>query len=192
VNSLGPPRSTRSEILFSLKSFAAAMLALYLASRADLPRPFWAVLTTYVVAQPLAGTVRSKGLYRLAGTLIGSTATVLVVPALSNAPELLVLTLALWVGLCLYLSLQDRSARAYVFMLAGYTAALIGFPSVETPLLVFETAVSGCARTSRSCGGSPRSFARAPVITSPGTWARSRSEAHEAWKPGAFESSETL
>lgn len=133
---------TRSEWLFSLKSFAAAMLALFVASAAGLPRPFWAVLTTYVVAQPLAGTVRSKVFFRFCGTLVGSIATVVLVPTLSNAPELLVVALALWVGLCLYLSLQNRGPGSYVFMLAGYTAALIGFPAVEVPQQVFEIAVT--------------------------------------------------
>jgi uncharacterized membrane protein YccC len=136
------PRFSRAEMLFSAKSFGAAMLAMYLANRAGLPRPFWAMLTSYVVAAPLAGNVRSKALYRFCGTLIGCTATVLMVPALDNAPELLTLALACWVGLCLYLSLQDRTARSYVFMLAGYTAALIGFPSVETPLALFDNAVA--------------------------------------------------
>ena len=136
------PRASRAELLFSAKSFAAAMLAMYIASRAGLPRPFWAMLTSYIVAAPLAGNVRSKALFRFCGTLIGCTATVLMVPALANAPELLTLALALWVGACLYLSLHDRTARAYVFMLAGYTAALIGFPSVETPLALFDNAVA--------------------------------------------------
>ncbi|MES2248991.1 MAG: FUSC family protein [Pseudomonadota bacterium] len=140
--SMALPRFTRAEVLFSVKSFAAAMLAMYLASRAGLPRPFWALMTTYVVAHPLAGAVRSKAMFRFCGTLIGSVATVLMVPALSNAPELLTLVLALWVGLCLYISLLDRTPRSYVFMLAGYTAALIGFPSVQTPLVLFDTAVA--------------------------------------------------
>jgi uncharacterized membrane protein YccC len=139
---LSLPRFSRAELLFSGKSFAAAMLAMYLASRAGLPRPFWALMTTYIVAHPLAGAVRSKAVYRFCGTLIGSTATVLLVPALSNAPELLTLVLALWVGLCLSISLLDRTPRSYVFMLAGYTAALIGFPSVQTPLALFDTAVA--------------------------------------------------
>ncbi|MCR6477953.1 FUSC family protein [Variovorax sp. ZS18.2.2] len=142
MTALRLPRFSRAEFLFSGKSFAAAMLAMYLASRAGLPRPFWALMTTYIVAHPLAGAVRSKAVYRFVGTLIGSTATVLLVPALSNAPELLTLVLALWVGLCLCISLFDRTPRSYVFMLAGYTAALIGFPSVQTPLVLFDTAVA--------------------------------------------------
>ena len=35
----------REEFIFSLKSFVGAMMALYLAFRIGLPRPFWAPLS---------------------------------------------------------------------------------------------------------------------------------------------------
>ncbi|MET0519271.1 MAG: FUSC family protein, partial [Burkholderiaceae bacterium] len=133
---------SRAEIIFSLKCFAAAMLGLFLASWAGQPRPFWAMLTAYIVAHPLAGAVRSKGTYRFLGTLLGCTAAIFLVPAFSNAPELLTLALGLWVAGCLFLSLQDRTPRSYAFMLAGYTAALIGFPAVDTPLQIFDIGVA--------------------------------------------------
>jgi uncharacterized membrane protein YccC len=136
------PRFSRAEVIFSLKSFTAAMLAMYIASRLGQPRPFWALMTTYVVANPLAGAVRSKALFRFLGTLIGSLAAVLLVPALSSAPELLTLTFALWVGGCLYFTLQDRTPRSYVFMLAGYTVAIIGLPMIDAPLQMFDIAVA--------------------------------------------------
>lgn len=136
------PRFSREELLFSLKSFAAAMLALYLASRFGLPRPFWAMMTTYIVTHPLVGNVRSKALYRFLGTLLGCAAAVALVPSLSASPELLSLALALWVGLCLYYSLLDRSPRSYIFMLGGYSAAMIGFPLVEAPAAMFDTAIA--------------------------------------------------
>lgn len=136
------PRFSAEELIFSAKCFAASMLAFYLASWAGQPRPFWALMTTYVVAAPLAGMVRSKAVYRLAGTLLGSMAAVLLVPTFANSPELLSLTMSLWLAGCLYLSLQDRTPRAYVFMLAGYTAALIGFPAVSTPETMFDTAAA--------------------------------------------------
>jgi uncharacterized membrane protein YccC len=129
-------------MIYSLKCFAAAMLALYLAFRFNLPRPFWAMMTTYVVASPLSGTVRSKAVYRFGGTVIGSIATVWMVPKLANAPELLSLALAGWVGFCLYISLLDRTPRSYVFMLAGYTAGLVGFPVVTDPATVFDVALA--------------------------------------------------
>ena len=133
---------TAGELLFSLKCFSGAMLALYLALQIGLPRPFWAMMTAYVVASPFSGTVRSKAVYRVLGTILGSVATVLLVPPLSNAPELLSLMLALWVGVCLYISLLDRTPRSYVFMLAGYTAALIGFPVVADPASMFDVALA--------------------------------------------------
>lgn len=133
---------TRSEWLYSLKCFAASMLALYVSLKAGLPRPFWAMMTAYIVANPLAGAVRSKAVYRLGGTFLGAVAAVLLVPRLAHAPALLTLALGLWVGLCLYISLLDRTPRSYVFMLAGYTAALIGFPSVDRPDQLFDNALA--------------------------------------------------
>jgi uncharacterized membrane protein YccC len=134
-------RLTGAEWLFSCKSFVAAMLAMYLASRAGLDRPFWALMSAYIVANPLAGAVRSKAAYRFVGTLLGSLAALLMLPALVHAPLLLSLALALWVALCLYLSLLDRTPRAYFFMLAGYTAVLIGLPTVDAPQRMFDNAV---------------------------------------------------
>lgn len=131
-----------SEMLFSLKCFIASMLALYVSLAAGLPRPFWAMMTAYIVASPFSGAVRSKALFRVCGTLIGSTATIVMVPRMANAPELLSLALACWVGLCLYLSLLDRTPRSYIFMLAGYTAGLIGFPAVSDPSAIFDTGLA--------------------------------------------------
>ncbi|MGO9133661.1 MAG: FUSC family protein [Methylovirgula sp.] len=128
--------------LFAVKSFAAAMLAFYIALALGLDRPYWAIATVYIVANPLSGALRSKAVYRMLGTLIGAAATVALVPNLVNAPELLSLALALWVGGCLYLSVLDRTPRSYTFMLAGYTAALIGFPVVTTPDAVWDIAVA--------------------------------------------------
>jgi len=133
---------SKGEMLFSLKCFMASMLALYVSLAAGLPRPFWAMMTAYIVASPFSGAVRSKALFRVCGTLIGSTATILMVPRMANAPELLSLALACWVGLCLYVSLLDRTPRSYIFMLAGYTAGLIGFPAVNDPGAIFDTGLA--------------------------------------------------
>jgi uncharacterized membrane protein YccC len=136
------PKFDRFTLLFSVNSFAAAMLALYVGFALGLPRPYWAMTTAYIVSQPLAGAVRSKALYRVLGTMLGAAAAVAMVPSLVNAPVLLCLALALWVGGCLTISLLDRTPRSYVLMLAGYTAAIIGFPSVNQPGAIFDVAVS--------------------------------------------------
>jgi len=162
--------ASRSEILFSVKSFAAAMLSVYISLRIGLPRPFWAMMTAYIVAQPFAGPTRSKGLYRAGGTILGAIATTFLVPRLVDSPELLSLALALWIGGCLYFSLLDRTPRSYLLMLAGYTAGLIGFPAVNNPGGIFDIALArveeivlgiSCATVIHSVV-LPRSFA--PVL----------------------------
>jgi uncharacterized membrane protein YccC len=127
--------------LFSMKCFAAAMLALFIAFRIGLERPYWAFLTSYIVAQPLAGAVISKAVFRVIGTMVGAAVTVAMVPPLVNAPELLTLAFASWLGLCVFISLLDRTPRAYMFVLAGYSACLIGFPTVGTPDQIFNVAI---------------------------------------------------
>src|SRR5438445_7361310 len=107
-----------ADLIFALKTFAASMLALVIALAMDLPRPYWAMTTVYITSQPLAGATSSKAFYRVLGTLIGASATVAILPNFVDAPELLSLVIALWVGLCLYVSLLDGTPRSYVFMLA--------------------------------------------------------------------------
>lgn len=128
--------------VFGLKTFGAALLALYIALWMDLPRPYWALGTVYITSQVFAGATRSKAMYRLLGTFLGAAVTIIFVPNLVNAPVLLSLAIALWVGVCLYFSLLDRTPRGYVMMLAGYTAAIVGFPDVVAPEKIFDVAVA--------------------------------------------------
>ena len=131
--------------LFALKTFAAAMLALYLAFRLDLPQPSWSVTTAYIVSQPLAGMVLAKSFYRVLGTIIGAVMSLVLVALFSNAPELFCLALALWIGAGTSVSIYLRDApRAYVGMLSGYSAAIIGLPAALAPDTAFTLAVARC------------------------------------------------
>jgi uncharacterized membrane protein YccC len=129
-------------VVFSVNCFIATMLALWIAFRLDLKNPWWAMLTVYITSQPVTGALRAKAVYRLIGTLLGAIAMVVIVPNLVDAPELTTAAISLWVAFCLYVSLLDRTPRAYTLALSGYTAALIGFPSVLNPDGVFDTAIA--------------------------------------------------
>ncbi|MDY0874169.1 FUSC family protein [Dongia rigui] len=133
-----------AEIIFTLKTFVGGMAALFISFALDLERPTWALLTAYIVAQPFSGMVQSKALYRVAGTMAGGAFAVLSLGSFSSEPEILILILASWLGICVYCSLVNRTAASYAFMLAGYTAAIICFPSVEAPGAIFETAIARC------------------------------------------------
>jgi uncharacterized membrane protein YccC len=129
------------DVVFSLKTFAAAMLALWIGLMANLPNPYWSIAAVYIVAHPLSGATTSKGFYRLIGTIIGGAVTILFVPHLVNSPEILTLAIGLWMGLCLAISLLDGTPRSYLFMLAGYTVAIASFAVVSVPETTFDYAV---------------------------------------------------
>ena len=133
---------SRQDWLFSIKTFAAAMLAFGIAVAADLDRPYWTMATVYIASQPLSGATRSKAAFRVAGTLLGATAVLVLVPNLNGSPVLLVGAMMLWIAGCLTVALLDRTPRSYVFMLAAYTAPIIGFPSVAAPETVWDAAIS--------------------------------------------------
>ena len=115
------------------------MLSLYISFKIGLKHPFWAVATCYVIASPLAGAVRSKGVYRTIGTILSGLVLILTVPLLVNYRILYVLFLALWSALCLYISLLDRTPRSYIFMMSSYTIALIGLPMLQETNLMFAS-----------------------------------------------------
>jgi uncharacterized membrane protein YccC len=129
-----------ADLLFSAKSYLAAMLAFFVALKSGLANPSWAVITAYVVAQPKVGTVVSKSCYRLIGTMVGAAMSVLLVPPLSNAPELLSVAIAAWLGLCVFCSSIDKTSRAYMFVLAGFSSCVIVFPNIGHPEEIFNIA----------------------------------------------------
>src|ERR1700739_1311107 len=110
---LFPSMPKPDELLFACKTFAGAMAAFYFSLWLGLDNPYWAMATAFIVAQPFAGALRSKAVDPLCGTALGGTAAVVMVPNLVDAPVLLSLAMALWIALCLYLALLDRSARSY-------------------------------------------------------------------------------
>jgi uncharacterized membrane protein YccC len=128
--------------MFSAKTFISAMLALWIALRMGLDRPYWAMATAYIVAQPLTGAMRSKAAYRFYGTLLGAVACLVFIPNLVDAPVLLIAALSLWIGGCIYFAVLDRTPRSYVFLLAGYSVALIGFPIVDAPGTVWDVVLA--------------------------------------------------
>jgi uncharacterized membrane protein YccC len=129
-------------IIFSVNCYIATILTMFIAFSLDLKSPAWAMVSVYLTSQPLSGVLRAKAVYRAIGTFVGGAAMVAIVPNLVDAPELATLAIILWVALCVFVSLLDRTPRSYMFVLSGYTAALIGFPSVLAPDTVFDTAVS--------------------------------------------------
>ncbi|WP_434675263.1 FUSC family protein [Pseudomonas sp. D3-10] len=138
----------RLAVQFAIKTVLGGGLALWLALRWGLEQPSWALMTAFIVAQPLSGMVVQKGLARLVGTLVGTIMSVVFMGLFAQAPWLFLLALALWLGVCTACSTLLRSAWSYSFVLAGYTVAIIALPAIAHPLGVFDQAVARCTEIS--------------------------------------------
>ncbi|WP_256832405.1 FUSC family protein [Pseudomonas sp. Pse1] len=125
---------------YGVRTFAASMIALYIAMLMQMPRPYWAMATVYIVSSPFVGPTSSKALYRAIGTFTGAAAALLFVPMFVQSPYVLVVVIALWTGILLFLSMHLRTANSYALMLAGYTLPLIALPVVDNPLAVWDVA----------------------------------------------------
>lgn len=131
-------------LLTAFSGYLAVILALYVAFALDLPNPWWAMATVYLAQPPraLVGAIWAKAFYRVVGTIVGMIASIVMIPNLANSPELMILALAGWVGLCVFGGVLDRTPRSYLFMLAGYTVVLIGLPAAARPEGIFDVAVT--------------------------------------------------
>lgn len=133
---------SKSALLFSGKTCLAAFLALYIALELNLDKPAWSLTTVYVASQLYSASTISKSVFRFLGTILGGLFVLLIYPATVQDPMLFSLSISMWVALCLYLSLHDRTPKSYVFMLAGYSAAIMGFPDVTEPASITYTVIS--------------------------------------------------
>ncbi len=120
-------------VIFSLKTYAASLLALFIAFWAALDDPRWAVLTVFVVSQPDSGLVVAKSFYRMLGTVAGVLVTIALVFAFAQYGELFLASLAAWIAFCCLAARTARTFASYGFQLAGYTAAIVGIPAALEP-----------------------------------------------------------
>ncbi|MBN3728162.1 FUSC family protein, partial [Burkholderia sp. Ac-20379] len=127
------------------KTVAAALLAMGIAMRLELSQPRIAMTTVFVLMQPMSGMVFAKAFYRTIGTVVGLAAALALGGLFAQQPELYMAGITLWVSLCIAAAVRSRHFRWYGYVLAGYTAALIGIPAVMTPDALFLSALTRAA-----------------------------------------------
>ncbi|MCG1018131.1 MULTISPECIES: FUSC family protein [Burkholderiaceae] len=128
--------------IYLFKTVGAALLALGVAMKLDLPQPRTAMTTVFIVMQPQSGMVLAKSFYRIVGTVVGSVVTIALVSLFAQQRELFLLSVSLWVGICTFGAARNRNFRSYGFVLAGYTAALVGIPAAQHADGAFMAAVT--------------------------------------------------
>lgn len=73
----------------------------------------------------------SKSLGRVAGSLLGATAALIIAGHTLNDPWLFLFSMAAWLAICTWACAHFSNNVAYAFQLAGYTAAIIAFPVIN-------------------------------------------------------------
>lgn len=123
-------KATAGQWRYALRNTLAMCLALWVAFVLQLDEPYWALTSAAVVSFPTVGGVISKSIGRIFGSLLGAMASLLIAGCL-NDPWLFTLSIASWLGLCTYISNHYQNNVSYAFALAGYTAAIIVFGTVN-------------------------------------------------------------
>ncbi|MFG0800638.1 FUSC family protein [Leclercia sp. GLN_9] len=124
-------RATPAQWRYALRNGIAMCLALTVAYCLNLDEPYWAMTSAAVVSFPTVGGVISKSLGRVAGSLLGATAALIIAGHTLNDPWLFLLSMAAWLGFCTWACAHFSNNVAYAFQLAGYTAAIIAFPVIN-------------------------------------------------------------
>ncbi len=118
-------RAAAPALLFGLRLWASVSLALYVAFWLQLDNPFWAGASAAIVCQPQLGASLRKGWFRVIGTVIGASMTVLLVACFPQDRALFLVALTVWAAACAFAATLLRNFGSYSAALAGYTVAII-------------------------------------------------------------------
>ena len=124
-------KATLPQWRYALRNGIAMCLALSFAYYINLDEPYWAMTSAAVVSFPTVGGVISKSLGRIAGSLLGASAALIIAGLTLTDPWLFLFSISAWLGFCTWACAMFTNNAAYAFQLAGYTCAIIVFPVIN-------------------------------------------------------------
>ena len=130
------------KLLYGVRLAAAVSLALFIAFALELDNPSWAGTSAAIVCQPILGASLRKGFFRMVGTVVGATATVVLSGIFPQDRVGFLVGMALWMAACSFGNTLTRNFSAYAFALSGYTLAIIAGDSISDPDQTFTLAIT--------------------------------------------------
>lgn len=109
----------------TVRTAVASCIALLLGTLLGLDHPQWAAMTVWIVALPTRGQRLERSLARILGTMLGAIAGMGLIALSNGSPALLIGGLTIWIGICAGMGNLLVGPRAYVCLLAGYSAAMV-------------------------------------------------------------------
>ena len=116
---------------FALRTWAAMMLALYVAFWLQLESASSAAVTVGILSLQTRGQAYQKAIYRILATVIGVVASLVLAGLFPQSRVLFVIGYAGWLGLCVYVGGIFEGNRAYGVVLSGYTVAIVAVTQIE-------------------------------------------------------------
>jgi uncharacterized membrane protein YccC len=126
---------------FALRTWAAMMLALYVAFWLQLASASSAAVTVGILSMPTRGQAYQKAIYRLLMTVVGVVVSIVIAGLFTQSRDLFIIGFAGWLGLCVYACGLLDGNRAYGAVLAGYTVAIVAVQQIDSPQNIFLTGV---------------------------------------------------
>ena len=130
------------KLLYGLRLAGAVSLALFIAFWLELDNPSWAGTSAAIVCQPVLGASLRKGFFRMIGTVVGATMSVVLTGLFPQNRIGFLVGMALWAAACSFGNTITRNFAAYGIALAGYTLAIIAGDSISAPDEVFHLAIT--------------------------------------------------
>ncbi|MQT15031.1 FUSC family protein [Segnochrobactrum spirostomi] len=124
-------------LMFGFRLAASVCLTLTITYYLELQNSFWAATTAAIVCQPNLGASLQKGRYRIVGTLTGALVMVALLGLLAQQRDMLILSLALFCGVCGFAAVALRGFASYAAALAGITATIIFADTLNDPTSAF-------------------------------------------------------
>jgi uncharacterized membrane protein YccC len=131
-----------NSLRYALALWLATVFALLIAFVLQLEPAQWAGITVWIIFMQNPRMNYSKVIWWSFGTITGALMAVVLIACFNQAPELFLFFLALWLAVCAAISTFVKSYRAYGWVLAGYTCAIVSMSALETPEMVFRLAVT--------------------------------------------------
>lgn len=174
---------------FATRIWIAMMLALGVAFWLQLESASSAAVCVAILAQPKRGQALSKAVYRLVGTLIGAAMSIVLIALFGQDRVLLLVSVSVWLGVCVFVAQYLQDTRAYGSMLAGYTVGIIALAQIDTPQDTFDSAA---ARVAVIVLGIVSITFINDALASPSTWRSLLPTMSDAWEATRAYARETL
>ena len=118
---------------FAMRTFCAAVIALYLAIALGLEHPNWSVMSVLSASQPTRERLYLKGFLRVLGSVVGAIVGVLILLLAANETLLMLALLSVWIGLCVAGTVLLRGLFSYFSIVCSFTAAMVVLLVSEQP-----------------------------------------------------------